>query len=208
MIKKNDYCDEFGIGNLLSERQKCLNEKFIWTNEAREGILKLNQKIFDCEKLLYEEYNARKKELDERINANDKFLTDYNIDMKINLQIFLLDEDGEWTEPSDGIYSVLNNLMCKEAETIATLNYDDKNDEKLLNWNQMIGSASEYFKDDFIHYAFHALYSHLNLAWEDILKINWLDTEVCVDYQCLPKEIFEQRFKNKNNSKNIALNND
>ncbi|MDR2970604.1 MAG: hypothetical protein LBU83_01555 [Bacteroidales bacterium] len=194
-----DYREEFKIGALLRERQRlnvllrerkrCLNEKFIWTDEARERILKLNQKIFDCEKLLYEEYDARKKELDERINANDKFLTDYNIDMKINLQIFLLDEDGEWTEPSHGIYSVLNDLMRKEAETIATINYFE--DKEMLNWNQTIGSASEYFKDDFIHYAFHVLYSHLNLAWEDILKINWLDTEVCIDYQNLPQEIFE-----------------
>jgi hypothetical protein len=110
--------------------------------------------------------------------------------MKLNLSILTLNEDGEWEDPSEGIYSVLNDSIRKES--IPTMRYLElKYDREVLNWNTMIGSASEYFKDDFIHYAFHCLYSHADLAWEDILKINWLDTEVTIDYQCLKDSFFE-----------------
>jgi len=173
----------------LWERQRELNKKFLWTDEARESILKLNQKIFDCEKILYKEYQARKKELDKRIDAKDNFLTDYNCDMRMNLKILTLDEDGELDEPWKGIYSLLNEYIEKESEFIPRMNYDfinNKEDkEDILNWNITLGSASEYFKDDFIHYGIHCLYDHAHLAWEDILKIHSLHIEVNVDYQSL-----------------------
>jgi len=172
----------------LSLRQQELNKKFVWTDEARESILKLNQKIFDCEKTLYEEYHARKKELDKRIDAKDDFLTDYNCDMRMDLKILTLDENGELYEPWKGVYSLLNEYLEKQSESIPRMNYDfinDKEDDDILNWNITLGSASEHFKDDFIHYGIHCLYDHALLAWEDILKINSIHIEVNVDYQSL-----------------------
>ena len=181
-------------------RREELNEKFIWTDEARESILELNQKIFDCEKLLYKEYQAIKQELDKRIDAKDNFLTDYNIDMRICPMILIPDNDGELVDPWEkseslvrGIYSLLNDYIDKDSEMIPRMNYDfvnDKEDDEISNWNNTLGSASEHFKDDLIHYAFHCLYDHAHLAWEDILQIKYLWTEVKVDYQHL-KEYFE-----------------
>ena len=176
---KIDYCTR----NLLSERQKLLNEKFVWTEEAIERIRQLNQKIFDEEKLLYKEYEARKKELKERESGNDPFLTDYNLNMEINLSIYTFDDyvDGEWGEPTTGsIYDILNEQLRKESRTIARMNYIDHD---LLNWNVMIGKAGKHFENDFIHYAFHGMYDHASLAWEDILKVNCIWSEVNVDYQ-------------------------
>ena len=165
------------------ERQKLLNEKFVWTEEAIERIRQLNQKIFDEEKLLYQEYEVRKKELEERESANDPFLTDYNLDMEINLSIYTFDDDvdDEWGEPTTGsIYDILNDQLRKNSEMIAQMNYIDRD---LLNWYVMIGKAGKHFENDFIHYAFYYMYNHASLAWEDILKINCIWSEVNVDYQ-------------------------
>jgi hypothetical protein len=37
--------------------------------------------------------------------------------------------------------------------------------------------------DEFIHYGIHELYGHTPLAWEDILKIRSVWTEIKVEYQ-------------------------
>jgi len=170
----------------LYERQTLLNEEFVWTEEAKAGILRLNSALFEASELVNEEYNKREAELKAREKSNDKFLTDYNIDKKISMMIYTLDEDGEWEEPSEGIYSILNNFIGEkfiDASTIASIDDHPLPNEESLNWNNMLGEASAHFKDDFIHYGLHCLYSHTPLAWEDILKIRSLWTEVEVDYQ-------------------------
>ena len=182
-LYKQQWLSEEKIDDFLYKRKKLLNEKFVWTEEAIERIRQLNQKIFDEEKLLYKEYEARKKELEERESANDSFLTDYNLDMEINLSIYTFDDyvDGEWAEPTTGsIYDILNDRLCKKSGMIARMNYFDHD---LLNWNVMIGKAGKYFENDFIHYAFYCMYDHTSLAWEDILKINSIWSEVKIDYQ-------------------------
>ena len=164
------------------ERQKLLNEKFIWTEEAIEQIRQLNQKIFDEEKLLYQEYEVRKKELKERESANDPFLKNCNLSMEMRLSIdFDDDADGECNEPiEESIYEMLNEQLYKHSKRIARMNYSDR---KLLNWNVTIGEAGKHFEKDFIHYAFHCMYFHVCMAWEDILKVNWIWSEVNVDYR-------------------------
>jgi hypothetical protein len=184
-----DFVEE----DCLYVRRDALNEKFVWTKEAREAILKLNRKIFACEKLLYKEFDAREKNLKERETGDDKFLTDYNNEMRIRLKILRPDKNGQWVEPPRGIYAVLNERI--EIDHIASMNHRRlrRRGEKLLNWNTMLGSAFPHFKDDFIHYAFHSLYDHSLLAWEDVLKINSISTEVEVDYQRLTDYFFVEQ---------------
>lgn len=169
---------DFLESDFLFERQKLLNEKFVWTEDARKQILLLNEKIFACEKLLHEEYAAKKKELEDRESRNDKFLTDYNISMKLELWIYTPNKDGELDEPEEGtIYSFINDKLHVHADMIPRKNY---NNEELLNWNDEMGKL---FENDFLHYAFHCMCDHEHLAWEDILKINYIWSEVNVDYQ-------------------------
>jgi hypothetical protein len=163
-----------------------LNKKFVWTEEAKVGILRLNAALFEANALVNEEYDRLKSELETREKSEDKFLTDYNIDKKITMMIETLDEDGEWEEPWGGIYDILNNYIGHDsvnASTIATIGDHDIRDDGPLNWNITRGTASEQFKDDFIHYGIHCLWHHTPLAWEDILKIRSLWTEVNIDYQ-------------------------
>lgn len=170
----------------LYERQELLNKEFVWTEEAKAGILRLNAALFEASELVKEEYNKRETELEARENSGDKFLTDYNIDKKISMMIETLDEDGEWEEPSEGIYYILNDYIAYKninAETIATIDDHHSPNNEPLNWSQRLGAAYEYFKDDFIHYGIYCLYGNTPLAWEDILKIRALWTEVEVDYQ-------------------------
>jgi hypothetical protein len=172
---------------MLIERQNRLDNSFVWTEDVRKHILLLNEKIFDCEKLLHEEYTAKKKELEEREVANDPFLTDYNLDMRINLCIYTLDEDGDFCEPEeDTIYGFLNDRLRVIAEMIPSMNYrsGDWDDKEQLNWNFLaMRHYTNLFENDFIHYAFYHIHNNINLAWEDILKINCIWSEVNVDYQ-------------------------
>jgi hypothetical protein len=177
----------------LCARQKALNEEFVWTEEARAAILKLNQKIFACEKLLHEEFDARKKELEERVRGGDRFLTDYHIEMKIRLAILTWhEEDDEWYHPEEGVYCVLNDLIEESSRRIARANYHRLEDgAEILNGNARIGSASEHFKGEVIHYAFQYLCDEARFAWEDVLKINSLSAEVTVVYRRLTDYWFE-----------------
>lgn len=170
----------------LYERQRILNEKFEWTEEAKAGILKLNTALIEANKLVNEEYDKLKSELEAREKSDDKFLTDYNIDKRIGLMIKTLDENGEWEEPEGGIYYILNDYIdCDSFHTQFIATMGDEDNGSPSNWNDF-GNPSEiskHFKDDFIHYGIYCLCHNTPLAWEDILKIRSLWTEVNVDYQ-------------------------
>jgi len=168
----------------LYERKKLLNEKFVWTEEAKASILRLNVALFEADKLVNEEYDKRKLELEAREKSGDKFLTDYNIDKKISMMILTLGEDGEWEEPWEGIYDILNNFIGSHSINATSITSDlPLPNEEPLNWNTTLGAAYEHFRDNFIHYGLHCLCKHTPLAWEDISKIRSLWTEVKVDYQ-------------------------
>jgi len=170
----------------LYERKTLLNESFVWTEEAKASILRLNSALFEASELVNEEYIKRETELKAREKSNDKFLTDYSIDKKISMMILTLDEDGDWDEPSEGIYSILNEYIDGRNFNTSTIAYKYGHPfqkEKPLNYNTQLGEASEHFKDDFIHYGIYYLSRNAPLAWEDILKIRSLWTEVEVDYQ-------------------------
>ena len=170
------------VKRMLIKRQNRLDNSFVWTEDVRKRILLLNEKIFDCEKLLHEEYTPKKKELEEREVANDPFLTDYNIDMRIKLSIYTLDEDGDFGEPEEGtIYDFLNDRLHLLADMIPTMNYDK--DKEQLNWNIEMNKYTNLFENDLIHYAFYHMHNNIRLSWEDILKINCIWSEVNVDYQ-------------------------
>ena len=47
----------------LYERQTLLNEEFVWTEEAKAGILRLNSALIEANALVNEEYNKRELEL-------------------------------------------------------------------------------------------------------------------------------------------------
>jgi hypothetical protein len=174
----------------LEIRKEILNKDFSWTEEAKAGILKLNAALFEANALINEEYDKLKSELEAREKSEDKFLTGYKIDKKITMMIkTILNKNwGECWEEWYGIYDfymILNNYIGHNnvyASKIASINDDDFAGSP-LNWNNMIGTASEQFKDDFIHYGIRCLWYHTPLAWEDILKICSLRTEIAVDYQ-------------------------
>jgi hypothetical protein len=181
----------------LNDRKRILNEKFVWSDDAKKGLLKLNSALIEAQKLVVEEYNIRKSELEARRTSDDKFLTDYNIDSRIKLMITTLDESevefftstilpipldelnkaiSRVSEPG-GIGKILNQCLAEDVCSSLMVGNND------LNWNNKIGAASEHFTDDFIHYGIHYLDNHTPLAWEDILKIRSVWAEVNVDYQ-------------------------
>jgi hypothetical protein len=171
------------LAALLDDRKDALNKRFVWNDEAIKGILHLNSTLIEAEMSLRDEFLNRKLELDLRLADDDKFLTDYNIEPVINLQILLEDENGELEEPIEGIYYELNTyLSYGEHFFCFFIDAFDKNGNP-LNWNGLLGDASTHFKDEFIHYGIHELYDHTPLAWEDILKIRSLWAEIKVEYQ-------------------------
>ncbi|GHT42339.1 hypothetical protein AGMMS49965_13650 [Bacteroidia bacterium] len=61
----------------LDDRKRILNERFVWNDEAINGIRTLSQRLVDAEQLVVAEYDSRKAELESRIQQKDKFLTDF-----------------------------------------------------------------------------------------------------------------------------------
>ncbi|MDR1169501.1 MAG: WG repeat-containing protein [Prevotellaceae bacterium] len=161
IINENEY-------RYSEARQELLDSWFEWTEETIEAVVRLNRTLIDMEKDAREEYNARKAELTKDNNS----LTNYDLYKSIELSILIEDEKGELTEPTEGIYAALNEMLS----TAAFITDSEK------DWTITLDKdIASYFNA--IHYGIYVLRSQLLFAWEDILKIRSVWAEVEVDYQ-------------------------
>jgi hypothetical protein len=58
-----------------------------------------------------------------------------------------------------------------------------------LSWN-IEGFGDIELKDHYICYAIHILYSHNEWANEDILRINYIESEIRITRLCSEEEVF------------------
>ncbi|MDR1169425.1 MAG: WG repeat-containing protein [Prevotellaceae bacterium] len=167
------------------DRQKLLDSWFEWTEEAIQAVARLNRALIEAEKNVREEYNARKAELKSQLITNNRLLTDYEIDKALKLSILVEDENGELTEPTEGIYAALNEILSTASTGFIIDSEKDwgitlGKDVAIHLWKEISDEFSPYC---FIHYGIHVLRNQLLFAWEDILKIRSVQAEVRVDYQ-------------------------
>ena len=172
------------LGTVLIERFKKINHNFEWTNENRIKFLTINNKITQVFEKAYNEAISTANELENRINNNDRFLSDFEIEIKIWTYMgeeFYDTHEGSsigfvLSEPISGYYPINysfghNNLKNSLAEPPIYL-------DKSLNWN------TEYirgvFENDYIGYAIHALLDTSQWSFKDIINIKkiWANVEV------------------------------
>jgi len=175
-------------------RKLKMNERFEWTPENREKLLRLNQKLIECWTKIREEAKQTIETLHKRINEPDNFLTDYYVEAKVLSFIYIPDEDGRFWEAQDCIEEVLIDSLddCKYV-----VNYDSFESKEDLDYCKYLDRA-HYYHDDpifdkefeahFISLAVHELYDHTLWSLPDILRINRLWAEVQVVKQHI-KEI-------------------
>lgn len=176
----------------LKIRQRKLNETFEWTAENREKLLRLNEKYIACWEKLRAEALCLVQDLKKRIDKNDSFLHDFEIEAKVTSNIYAPDEDGDMCSMEDCIEEVLFIALGKKyfsTENWAFINSIDCLDNNNLlylnpeqNWSKS-HCFKGHFDNDFISQAIHDLYDHTCLSFPDILRINSLWAELQILHQ-------------------------
>jgi hypothetical protein len=171
------------LHDILLERAIKLNRNFEWSNENKQKFLKVNDKFMFVFEKAYNEALSVAHELENRISLNDKFIKDYEIEIKITPYMddrFYNDNSGDigciLSEPSpinSPIYFSFGHTHYHHEKPI----YMDKS----LNWN--IEYFGDMFRDNYICYEIHEL---LDSKWSfyDIINIKkiWADVEVIHQY--------------------------
>jgi hypothetical protein len=169
------------MSRILCERCHKLNDNFEWTNENKQKLLNVNDKITQVFEAAYNEALSVAHELEARIENNDAFIKDYEIEIKITTYINEKDSDGYTIgdvigNPVSGYYPINDSISHSSYERGPREKplYLDKK----LNWNH------EYFwgefDDYYIGYGIHALLDTSEWSFQDIVNIGkiWADVQV------------------------------
>jgi hypothetical protein len=188
---KKSWEDDRHLKRILSVRREKLNAEFVFTPENIAKILRLNQQLMDGMEKLRKEGEKIVRNLEERVKNNDPFLHDYEINATISPLIKEPDEDGDMSEPDEGIYCLLNSVFSNEG---ICLNFDprlDSNDryfDKTINCNRIMAKNGE-LDDYFISRALCNFHDYTEWSWQDIIKINELWCEIYVRHQHFVEKI-------------------
>jgi hypothetical protein len=168
------------LDKILLERALKIGSTFEWTDENKQKLLKVNDKFMQVFEDAYNEAVFFANELENRINNNDKFIKDYEVEIRITPYM------------SDRFYNDDINGNCigyvlSEPDPHSPINFSFGHYhfqcekpiylDKSLNWNREY--FGDTFKDNYICYEIHKLLdSHWSLT--DIINIDkiWADVEV------------------------------
>jgi len=162
------------LRNILRERFIKLNRGFEWTQENKKRFIEVNDKIMQVFEKAYKEALSIANELENRLNNNDDFIKDYEIE--ITLRLHTSDKDGfglVLSEPISGYYPIncqLNSCLLEQYLSEQPMELD-----RSVNWN--IEYFGNMFDNDYIGYTTHVL---LDGEWsfKDIISINTIHANV------------------------------
>jgi hypothetical protein len=180
--------DDEQLEDILRARKYKLNRQFEWTPENKARLLHLNDKLMDSFDKLKAEAIAVLQTLQDRVNAKDGFLHDFEIEANVTPYFYEEAEDGERYEKDTGIEEVLMRkwedwLLDFSVSNIEAFNsVNELYFDKKMNWNIEILTGE--FDDSYISFGIHELCTHTT-GWslQDVLKINHLWVELKVIYQ-------------------------
>ena len=174
------------LKEMLWERRKHLNDSFVWTPEAVQRFVKINDKMQDCfDKLLIEQIQVHDNLTKRLTDKDEKFLNDFNLDVRIRPFVYSLDEEGETLE-NDGIFEVLFDLVepCSLQFGGWGIESGEIYFDRSLNWNHATPAfRCKELKNVYIGYHLHELSDHCYWAISDILCINEIWGEVVIEHQ-------------------------
>lgn len=103
---------------ILRRRFRKLNIGFEWTQENKKRFIEVNDKITQVFEKAYKEALSAAKDLENRLNNNDDFIKDYEIEIKLHTHTSDKDGDEDNDDDSDedgdedGIGLVLSQPIC------------------------------------------------------------------------------------------------
>jgi hypothetical protein len=166
---------------ILALRSGKLMKDFKWTKETHDAFMQVNDKLLSIFTAAYKEAELTASQLEARIENNDKFLQDYEIEIQIEPHLKDCDNENNHfgfvlSEPINDFYPI--------SEHISHSGYGNKDISVYLdtsyNWNiEYVGSE---FKNDYISYCIHNLLDN-NWSIQDILNIDQIWANVRVDHQ-------------------------
>jgi hypothetical protein len=186
-IQANKRKDKDLLEDILIIRKIKLNSKFEWTAQNKEKLLHLNDRLIDCFEKLKAEGTVVFQTLQNRLDANDYFLHDFEIEASVTPFLYEESENGERHEKDSGIEEV---LMWSWKDWLLSFNISNANCfndtlylDRKQSWSMDYCFKGE-FDDYFISYGIHDLYDHATgWSFSDILKINHLWAELKVIHQ-------------------------
>jgi hypothetical protein len=160
-----------------------LNKNFEWTNENKQKLLYVNDKFMKVFESAYKEAHSAACELENRIKNNDKFIKDYEIEIKIHPYM----NDLFYDEINGSIGYILSEPLSNFPPINYSFGHSSYDNEikrkpiyldKSLNWN--IEYFGDIFKDDYICCEIHDLLVTHVWSFNDIINICkiWTDVEV------------------------------
>jgi hypothetical protein len=189
------YCDyrvrdEEELEAALRVRNWKLNSAFEWTDGNKARLLYVNGKMIACFERLKAEVVAIYESLEKRIGAKDGFVHDFVIDAKVLPSVMRRDEAGNLTDEYESdFYEVMTDEWNSDLNLNFSIYYNDNAFEHEIlyldreqNWNDDPWFKG-LFDEHFISQAIHDLYDHTEWAFQDILKINYLDSRLIVEYE-------------------------
>ena len=172
------------VCNLLRFRCHCRDKNFTWTDENKRRFFRINNAFVDsCEKA-WAEALATAEALEERIKQQDRFLNDYEIDIKIDAYPYPALDDEEGFEEFDAYFCEFYELPRISSISHSSYKDDDRTRlfiDKTTNWN--IEYFGDEFENDYICYAIHRLIDTGIWSFEDILSIKQIWADVNVAHQ-------------------------
>jgi len=170
------------LQDILAERRRKLNTGFQWTDENKQRLLAVNDKLMEVFGKAHREALAVAESLEARIANNDPFLKDYEIEIELTPYIGGREED-------DGFVEVLADPIHWRCLTydIGHCHYDRLKDEVPIYLDGE-DHCREFFGDLFeghrIGYAIHELLDTPGWSFPDILSIGkvWADVKVVHQY--------------------------
>ncbi|MDR0927151.1 MAG: hypothetical protein LBO69_05230 [Ignavibacteria bacterium] len=185
------------VQQILCERAVKLNKNFEWNQENKTRFLLINDKLTSVFKSAYEEGLSVANELEKRMQNNDIFIKDYEIEIIVMPYFKCMYKDdlgGISCEELEIAFNCDNRfafLLCEpdyypinDVINHSSINPSSIGNECVsifldtsLNWN--IQRLADVFPNNYIGYAIYSLLNH-NWSFKDIINIGkiWADVKV------------------------------
>ena len=155
-----------------------MNVKFKWTTEKKHRLLEVNSRLTAAFKNALDEALEAALILEKRIENQDRFISDY--DIEIALDVYGKDEMGDDADNASAndrrpLYYCIDHDHYDQCVNEIPICLDET-----TNWNFEYFDGE--FDDHYIGYAIHALLD-LNWSFSDILNIGMIYADVTITHQ-------------------------
>lgn len=184
----------------LEERRKRLNENFQWTDEKRERLIFLNNRIMDATIKCLKKIEEIDAALESQTRAKDSFFMDYEICAEIyvypeisgnrrsagRIEKYLAEDVllrtiyHEWYEDTDNAWTMYKKALSFEERNGKVFNW---NDGKLKESERTSKEMCEQFKDVDICFALHRMLEYHDWSYSDILSAERIYIDVKINQQ-------------------------